>query len=278
MPETTLRLRDPAVMRALRDIPTMQRWEILRRSKRALSAPEVASAAGAPLDAVRRSLDVLVAARLAEVQPATSRRRQVTYRAAMARLVLRWSRRDPADVAASRALGRLMRDHSRTVQDDAMGRPGYDRLSTLNYTGCNSALLLDDDALRVRECFRVAYAMLADADQRAREAPEAGNAKPYQISFELLRLWAPEPRMAEYFVIEESMHDHERRLLEGSAGRTLSRRELDVARLLERGMSRPRIAEKLGVTLNTVASVSKSIYRKLGVNSRAQLAERMRLV
>jgi DNA-binding CsgD family transcriptional regulator len=278
MTETTLRLRDPAVMRALRDIPTMQRWEILRRSRRALSAPEVAAAAGAPLDAVRRSLDVLVAARLAEVQPATSRRRQVAYRAAMARLVLRWSRRDPADTAASRSMGTLMRDYSRKVQDDATGRPGYERLSNLNYSGCNSALLLDDDALRVRECFRAAYAMLADADQRARAAPEAGNAKPYQISFDLLRLWAPEPRMAEYFVVEEAMHDHERRLLEGSAGRALSRRELDVARLLERGLSRPKIARTLGITLNTVASISKSIYRKLGVNNRAQLAERMRLV
>jgi LuxR family maltose regulon positive regulatory protein len=74
------------------------------------------------------------------------------------------------------------------------------------------------------------------------------------------------------------MHDRERRLLEESAGRTLSRRELDVARLLEGGMSRPRIATKLGLTLHTVASISKSVYRKLGVSSRAQLAKRMRVV
>jgi hypothetical protein len=45
-----------------------------------------------------------------------------------------------------------------------------------------------------------------------------------------------------------------------------------------RGLGRPKIARTIGITLNTVASVSKSVYRKLGVNNRAQLAERMRLV
>jgi len=278
MPETTLRLKDPAVMRALRDIPTMQRWEILRRAKHALSAAEVAAATAAPIDAAQQSLDVLVSAKLAERLPATSRRRQVTYRSTMARLVIRWSRGDPAESAASRVLGDFMRAYGRKLQDDATGRPGYERFAPLNYCGCNSALLLDEDALRVRECFRAAYAMLADADQRARESPDAAKAKPYLVSFDLLRLWAAEPRMAEYFVVEESMHDHERRLLEESAGRTLSRRELDVARLLEGGMSRPRIATKLGLTLHTVASISKSVYRKLGVSSRAQLAKRMRVV
>ena len=41
-------------MRALRDIPTMQRWEILRRAKHALSAAEVAAATTAPIDAAQQ--------------------------------------------------------------------------------------------------------------------------------------------------------------------------------------------------------------------------------
>jgi DNA-binding CsgD family transcriptional regulator len=278
MPEKTLKLSDPAVMRALRDIPTMQRWEILRRAKRAMSVAEVASAAQASLESTQHSLDALVAARLAEFQPASSRHRRTTYRTAMARLVLSWSRSDPADTAASRELAELMQRHSRQVQDDATRRPGYEQFGADNYTGCNSALLLDEDALRVRDSFRAAYAMLAEADQRARESAKTAHAKPYHVSFNLLRLWAPEPQMAEYFVIEETHHEHERRLIDGGASRTLSRRELEIARLLANGLSRPTIAAKLGLAQSTVASISKMVYRKLGVNSRTQLADRMRIV
>jgi len=278
MPEKTLKLSDPAVMRALRDIPTMQRWEILRRARRAMSAAEVASASGASLESSQRSLDTLVIATLAEAQPATGRRRQITYRAAMPRLVLSWSRRDPADIAAARELADLMQEYSRKVQDDATGRPGYEQFGPDNYTGCNTAVLLDEDALRVRDSFRAAYAMLAEADQRARESPKLAHAKPYHVSFNLLRLWAREPQMAEYFVIEETRHEHERRLIEGGASTTLSRRELEIALLLASGLSRPKIAAKLGLAQSTVASISKMVYRKLGVNSRTQLADRMRIV
>ncbi len=171
-----------------------------------------------------------------------------------------------------------MRAYSRRLQDEATGHPWSERSAPLDYCGCNSVLLLDEDALRVRESFRAAYALLADADQRARDSAVAGAARPYLVSFDLLRLRASEPRMAEYFVVEEGMHDHERRLLDDGAGTKLSRRELDVARMLERGMSRPKIADELGISLHTVASTSKSVYRKLRVSNRAQLTKRMQLL
>jgi|LauGreDrversion4_2_1035121.scaffolds.fasta_scaffold133838_2 DNA-binding CsgD family transcriptional regulator len=278
MLEAALRLSDPAVMRALRDIPTMQRWEILRRAKRAMSAAEVSAIAGASIETVHQSLDALVSAKLAVKLPATRRRRHATFRSAMARLVIRWSRSDPSELAASRELGHVMRAYGRRLQDEAAGNPGSGQSPPLDYCGCNSVMLLDDDALRVRESFRAAYALLADADQRARERQEAGKATPYLVSFDLIRLRAPEPRMAEYFVVEEGMHDHERRMLDASASRKLSRRELDIARMLERGMSRPEIANELGISLHTVASASKSVYRKLGVSNRAQLTKRMQLL
>lgn len=278
MRDSQLKLNDPALLRVLKDIPTMQRWEILRRSRRAMSVAELASAAKAPLASMQESLDALVAARLADIKPATSRRRQITYQAAMERLIVRWRRHDPADAAAWRALGEFMRDHSRKVQDEASARPGAELFAPFNFTGCVSVLLLDDDALRVRECLRAAYAMLAEADQRARSSADSPDAKPYHVSVNQQRLWEAQPPMAEFFVFEEASHDQECRLLQSGPSRLLSPRELDVARLLERGMSRPAIAAQLGLTPNTVASISKLVYRKLGVRSRAHLAARMRIL
>ena len=54
----------------------------------------------------------------------------------------------------------------------------------------------------------------------------------------------------------------------------LSERELDVLRLLGSDLSGPDIARQLVVSLNTVRTHTKSIYAKLGVNSRRAAVRR----
>lgn len=46
--------------------------------------------------------------------------------------------------------------------------------------------------------------------------------------------------------------------------------------MLSSGLSRPEIARKLGISLNTVGTLSKRIYAKLGVRRRAELSNRIR--
>lgn len=52
--------------------------------------------------------------------------------------------------------------------------------------------------------------------------------------------------------------------------RELTDRELEILRLLMRGLANAEIARKLGVSTNTVKNHLHSIYRKLGVTSRGQ--------
>ena len=54
-------------------------------------------------------------------------------------------------------------------------------------------------------------------------------------------------------------------------GTALSPREKQVALLLLQGMTLRQIAPELGLTPATVATYSKSVYKKLGINSRAEL-------
>ena len=54
----------------------------------------------------------------------------------------------------------------------------------------------------------------------------------------------------------------------------LSERELDVLRLLASELDGPDIARELVLSLNTVRSHTKSIYAKLGVNSRREAVRR----
>lgn len=50
-------------------------------------------------------------------------------------------------------------------------------------------------------------------------------------------------------------------------GVRLTAREADVLRLIARGYTYARAAERLGLSAHTVASHVKKIYRKLGVHS-----------
>jgi LuxR family maltose regulon positive regulatory protein len=59
-------------------------------------------------------------------------------------------------------------------------------------------------------------------------------------------------------------------------GSSLTDRERDVLRLLEKGMSKREVARTLYVSYNTVHSHTKSIYRKLGAFNRAEAIERAR--
>jgi len=282
MADMHLELKNPAVLRALRSAPAMQRWELLRRAKEARTAAWLAEEARASLADIQSSLDLLVEAGLVEVcatetRRAAGRRRTTGYRTRMQRLIVRWDRSDPASLAAWREHTRHARDLSRAIIDEAAGQVGAEAHLQCNCSGAISVLLLDEDAMRVREALRAVYAMLAEADARARARGGSAEREPYHVAFDLQRLWdAPMP-MAEFFVIESSIVERETRALHATAGRLLSRREHEIARLLEGGMSRPQIARRLGISAHTVVTISKSIYRKLGVRSRAELAARLRL-
>lgn len=56
-------------------------------------------------------------------------------------------------------------------------------------------------------------------------------------------------------------------------GDLLSPRQRDIALLIRDGLSAARIAEKLFLAENTVASVRKEIYRKLGIHSKMELVK-----
>ena len=56
------------------------------------------------------------------------------------------------------------------------------------------------------------------------------------------------------------------------ADETLTPREVDVLRLLGRGLSVGEAARVLGLTPHAVAGYVKNVYRKLNISSRAEAA------
>jgi DNA-binding NarL/FixJ family response regulator len=68
----------------------------------------------------------------------------------------------------------------------------------------------------------------------------------------------------------------ELRTAPSSTATALTRREVDVVRAIEAGMSVKQTATALGISPRTVDNVQRFLFRKLGVHSRGQAASRCR--
>jgi len=78
--------------------------------------------------------------------------------------------------------------------------------------------------------------------------------------------------------LSERPVDAPRPAADGAAESRLTERETDVLRLIAKGYSRPEVARMLDLSLNTVATYTKSIYQKLDISRRAEaVVEAVRL-
>ena len=82
-------------------------------------------------------------------------------------------------------------------------------------------------------------------------------------------------------IVSMLLEDTEHRLQAGarrpvSTGEELSERELGILRLLAAGLTKPEIARELYIAYNTVKTHTRTIYRKLGVQTRGEAVTRAR--
>jgi DNA-binding NarL/FixJ family response regulator len=292
MTPTVLNLDSPDVMAAMADERGMQRWEVLRRSTRPLTVHELAERCGVSDGVAQGTLDRLVAAGLAVRMKASARQRQITYRSVSERVVVRWDRSNDAHFAFLLQQRRRIRDHSRSIIDrnddfEMRGVTGRER-----FRGHQSYMLTASEAAEIMKALRTAWHQITAIDDRARtRALHAANGRkdgapcvgasaeeehPYHIALEFRPLKTPDLPWSDIGVWEKEALERELKYLSHSPASVLTGRELDIARRLAAGESRPEVAKSLGVTANTVATATKRIYAKLGVRNRAEFTSRMK--
>jgi DNA-binding CsgD family transcriptional regulator/predicted transcriptional regulator len=276
MKSQSLSISAPGLVHVLRDIRTMQRWEILRRSQRGHTVAQLAAESRSTLAETQDALDRLKAVGLVEKQRMNARTKQIRYQAAMERLVISFDKSAEVDRALMREVEHGMRQYSRSVIDGCSSTQRPNEKGRISIHGVTSVVLTVEDACAVRDAFRGAYALLVEAERRARESADSAEKVGYHLTFEMRELDQPELPMAEIFMVEQAIFVENRNLLCNAASMVLSPRELEVARSLDLGKSRPQIARELGLSEHTIVTLSKRIYRKLGVHSRAELSTRLK--
>lgn len=79
-------------------------------------------------------------------------------------------------------------------------------------------------------------------------------------------------RVLHHFRHDESTPGNTAQTSQAEAEISLTQREIDILRLIGKGYKAVEIAKLLGITLNTVNTYVRDVYRKLGISSRAEAA------
>jgi len=267
-------IRDEEAMKLLVDGSALSVWELLRRFDGPMGVGAVERVVRYPVLEVERALEVLVARGLARLHPARGRRRVPAFTSIGSSLVVEYRPDDPAD---RRGLGdwmprieAAMAQAAIRVQVVAADHHAIRRSIRI------STHLEQKDAheLRARVDDLLAFMRLLESKYAGEDALDTFLCN-YRVDLEVQPLERPTPASA-LVTVRPCGHSHDARDAEASeeAG-SLSPREREVAVGIVNGRSRADIAARLGITASTVATLTKRLYRKLGVHSKSQLTKRL---
>lgn len=283
MGRVAVNIRGDGLAELLEDPRVLGLWELLRRSARPLTIKELSDAARCRASDVQRAIDALVIHGLAKPVRVAEHRPEATYRSAGNSIAV------CADHASDDA---ILKEATRKLSEAA------DRLPVAKRSSRGAA------ASRAEAAEPVRFAMPVHLDA-ADHAELTRRIEELQTFIQAIgeRCAAPDrptPELCDHVfairlepLIEPCLPMPVLRRQAGAAsehgadapaprrrGRPiatrLSRREWDVALVLVRGLTREEAARELRLSANTVATLTKRIYRKLGIGRRAQLAERLR--
>jgi DNA-binding CsgD family transcriptional regulator len=272
MQEALFDIRNAAAMELIFDEDAMAVWEFIRRRARPTSAPEVAESTGLTVERVQDKIELLAIHGLLEAVPARASRKFVTYRVTHARIGIVLQPNDAGD-------RQLWDGYSARIREAAA------------QLAKNEMPLEQSEAERFARCFYVMPVRLepSELDElrqrldeltsflRLLQEKHAGDVDParygcnYRFELQLQPLATrvlPQPVVV--------MRARERDLNRGAerldAMSRLSARERQVAQAIVRGFTRADTAAQLGIKPGSVATLTKRIYRKLGICNRMQLS------
>ena len=275
-PPEPLDLRARGIAAALRSMEALAVWEHLRRQTQPAAAGEVAKAFGWTEAAVDGAIATLAAAgdRLVEAVPPPGRGGKVRWRVARASIVVAHRIGDPQDDSLLAPLRRAYGDARRGAIRERAKSFETRGPKEMIHLGMHSVSFNAEELRRAAEILGELERIRRRGDAHRDEEGDASPWSNYHLSVCCTPLRPgipPQPTMQ--VVGMEWASEIAKSLATRIA--SLSRRELTVAIALRDGLDRRRIAESLGVSTNTVATLVKRIYAKLGIRSRAELARQL---
>lgn len=270
-------IRDEEGMKLLVDGSALSIWELLRRYGEAMPATAIERVVRFSLPEVERALRVLIDRGLAQQLPPRGRRRVTEYANLKSSIVVHFRKDDAED---ARALATWM-PRIEVAMATAAIRLEVTAGAEMGAESLKRSVRLsthlepkEAEELRARVDDLLAFIRLLESRHAGEEALDSFLCN-YRVDLELQPLRTPTPASALVTVRPAGRAVDVSRAESSADAASLSPREREVAVGIVNGRSRADIAERLGITASTVATLTKRLYRKLGVHSKSQLTKRL---
>lgn len=273
----TLDVRDPRVADILGVPFNCSVWELVRRCKAPASLAEIAALLRVEAAAVRLALDNLESIGLIERLPAGRKKRNATYRATRDELVVEYGPSNVNEYRVATALKKRLAEHSTKIMDAARLPLNAERNDEWTFQHFGPARLNPGEMKEFQSMIRGVRDFLDGVSTRTRITDVTENQDcNIQVAIEVFPIRTPVAPVPRVMLIDRAKDGNAVALIRRSRISNLSRREREVAHELARGKLRPEIAKQLGISVNTVSTIGKRVYAKLGVKRRAELSAKLR--
>lgn len=261
-------------LRAYESFDAMDAWGLLRRLAEPLSAAEVAERLGIELQAAQAALDLAEAARLVRKLRAGGGRHGITYASETEELEVVLPGGPAAEVRARidswmMAAARHQESILQRMVPVNKRNPEGDRFFT--YATEFKATKSDIEELfrKMIQLNRFMDEILDRMDKPLPEGEELCEAHAY-----FMRIAPIRGALKDAPLVKIHSQDARQIVRAGrqAAPRSLGRREREIAAMLQRGLSRGETAKRLGISVETVSSHCKNLFRKLGINRATELS------
>ena len=272
MEESLVDIRDASAMEMLFDEAAMAAWELLRRRGKPTSAAEVARVTHLEFAVAQRKLDLLQEHGLVELVPARTKRPMPTYRATCKRIGIVLRANDKQDDTLWDRYGVRIREAAEKLARNQLplGQSKEEARARAFYVMPLRLSPNEMSELRHRLDELTAFLrMLQERHSGERGADDFGCNYRFEMQLQpLAEPVLPQPVVLMRTIDREPSLGGER--VDPMA--RLSQRERQVVQAVIRGRSRSETAKELLLQPGTIATLTKRIYRKLGVTNRIELA------
>jgi DNA-binding CsgD family transcriptional regulator len=260
------------LLRAYESFDAMDAWGVLRVAKEPLSPAQLSARLGIALPAVHAALELLEAASLVKKLPAGSGRRTITYASVKDAIDLELPKGPDHEAAIARWTEAGLR-HQEAIL--ARMSPYRDRVPNGDHFWAFAAYFraskADFEEL-LRRMVAVTSLFREIIDRQDKPVPDGEElSRPHAV---FLRVAPVRGEVREGPVVKMQSESVAQAIRSGrkSLPPSLAKREREIAAMLQRGLSRAEVAKRLGISVETVSSHCKKLFKKLGIKRATELS------
>lgn len=278
----SLQLDDEGVLGLLRNFEALRTWEVLRSARTAVTVAELSHATRLERHVLQGQLDLLAEHGLVDAVRARKPRKSIGYRVSTDRIVVTFDDRcaDSVKLAMSSSES-VCREFDRCV--DRHADPAFQPAVGVRFRQHSIQHFTKEDFAELRRRMLAVIEFLGTPRPRPPQprGSRAAAIPPAAFCNQAIRIQL-DPIVGELLPLPAVWMTPRSKLDRSSvpqADKTglpgLAPREREVALAFADGLSRAHMAERMRLSVHTVATLARRVYRKLGVSSQAALAARL---